>query len=58
MVNLKEITVKADSESLTALEQNYDQIVYSYKKTALSGMDESWNKLCVFFIFLILLIFY
>ena len=46
--NLKEITVHADSKSLAALEQNYDQIAYSYKKATSSGMDEGWNELCVF----------
>ena len=40
MVNLKEITVHADSESLAALEQNYAQTYYSNKKPASSGLDE------------------
>ena len=38
--NFKEITVQADSESLTAFEQNYAQTVYSNKKPVSSGMDE------------------
>ena len=49
MVNLKEIKVQADSDSLTAFEQNYAQTVYSNQKPASSGMDEGRKDICVDF---------
>ena len=47
--NLKEITVQADSDSLTAFEQNYAETVYSNEKPVSSGMDEGWKDIFVDF---------
>lgn len=47
-MNIKEITVQANPESLIVLDKNYSQIVYSNEKPVSSGIDEGLKELFKF----------
>ena len=44
-MNIKEITVQANPESLIVLDKNYSQIVYSNEKPVSSGIDEGLKRI-------------